>query len=383
MTDRAHALLSASSSPIWIVCTRSPRATEGIADAGSVYAEEGTKAHDVAEQLLNRALGRPFAEIEDADPDMIGYAKLYADFVMGRYDEAKEVTSDAAIFVEQRLDFSHIVPEGFGTGDAVIIADGRMEIIDFKYGAGVPVSARNNSQLMLYALGAYEAHSMLFDIRTVRMTIVQPRAGDGEPKSEEISVEELLAWGEEVAKPAAEKAFRGEGEFVPGEHCRFCKVKATCRARSEEALKLLAYEMKDPALLSNEEIAAILPIVKELKNWAGHVEAYALSEAAKTRGAIPGYKIVEGRSNRKIEQAEQAGKLLMAECGDETLVYKPRELLGISALEKNFSKKKLSTLIGEFITKPPGSPVLVPDHDPRPELGSLEADFKNETFQED
>ncbi|MDO4800410.1 MAG: DUF2800 domain-containing protein, partial [Bacillota bacterium] len=201
--------------------------------------------------------------------------------------------------------------------------------------------------------------------------------------SDEISIEELLAWGENIVKPAAEKAWRGEGEFVPGEHCRFCKARATCRARSEQNLSLLAYEMKDPSLLTNEEIAAILPIANELKNWASHVESYALSEAAKTRGAIPGYKIVEGRSNRKIALPEEAGKLLLAECGDERLVYKPRELLGISKLEKNFSKKKLTALIGGLIAKPPGSPVLVPDTDPRPELGSIEADFKHETFQED
>lgn len=390
--ERAHALLSASKAAQWIACPPSARLQEGIPDQRSEYADEGTLAHELAELKLRRRL-LPCNSTERKNIDaalryiatnnslysaeMENYIQDYVDFVAERFMVAKARSEDAIIMLEEQLDFSEWVPDGYGTGDVVLIADGVMEIIDLKYGKGVPVSAIGNPQIRLYALGAWNAYNFLYDIREVQMTIVQPRLDN--ISTDTMTVDELLEWAENVVKPAAELAYAGKGEHKPGDHCRWCKIKATCRARADENMKALQYEFQDPALLTLDEIGQILHIAQQLAAWAKDVEEYA-HERALAGERVPGWKLVEGRSNRKITD-EEAAKTALAAAGLEQDQYlKPRELYGISELEKRIGKKPLAELLGELIQKPPGKPVLVPETDKRPEINSIENDFAREEF---
>jgi hypothetical protein len=380
--ERAHALLSASKAEQWIHCPPSARLQEHVPDKRSEYADEGTFAHELAERyircILNGNDGADVADIEDfcrnnphfnAETDRA--VIKYVDLVIERYHAAEARSDDAKILLEERLDFSFLVPGGYGTGDAVIIADGVMEIIDLKFGKGVPVSAIGNPQLRLYALGALDGFGWLYDIREVHMTIVQPRLDS--ISTDVMTAEALREWGATVVRPAAELAWKGEGEFKPGDHCRWCKVKATCRARADENMKALAYEFQDPALLSLEEIGNILMIAERLKAWAKDVEEYAYEQALKGE-KIPHHKLVEGRSNRTIIDKDAARSAFEA-AGLDPDKYLKVDLLGISDLEKRIGKKQLQELIGDLIQKPPGKPVLVPETDKRPELNSIEQDF--------
>lgn len=390
--ERAHALLSASQAERWLNCPPSARLQEGIPDRNSEYAEEGTVAHELAEAILKITIIPLDAEILGSidkklrtirqnkyfNAEMESAIENYVSFVCERYNEAVNRSKDAVILLEERLDFSDWVPEGFGTGDVIIIADGMMEIIDLKYGKGVPVSAINNPQMRLYALGAWAAHGWLYDIQEVQMSIVQPRLDS--ISTDKLPIQELLEWGESI-KPIAQLAWEGKGEFKAGDHCRWCKVKATCKARAEENMKALRYEFQDPALLSDEEIGSILFIADQLRSWVKDVEEYAREQALKGE-KIPQWKLVEGKSNRTITDPEALIQRL-TEAGfskEEITETKP---LGISKLEKIVSKKKLQELAGDLIVKPPGKPVLVPETDPRPELNSIEKDFENINFEEE
>lgn len=383
--DRAHALLSASQAERWINCPPSARLTEHIPDRHSEYAEEGTAAHELAElKIRNQILGEigigPLDGFRDSNPhysaEMEEAVQRYVDVVAERYNEALSRSSDAIFLLEERLDFSYLVPEGFGTGDVVIISDGVLEIIDLKYGKGVPVSAEGNPQMRLYALGALDGFGWMYDIREVRMTIVQPRLDS--ISTDVMNIESLREWGESVVRPAAELAWEGKGEFKPGNHCRWCKVKATCRARAEENMKALEYEFQDPALLSLEEIGQILHIAEQLQAWAKDVQEYAQEQAMKGE-KVPGWKLVEGRSIRKITDEITLLELLDREGFPKDSITETK-LLGISKLEKIVGKKQLAEIAGDLIVKPPGKPVLVPETDKRPELNSLESDFENENF---
>ncbi|MFK7695378.1 DUF2800 domain-containing protein [Paenibacillus sp. HJGM_3] len=391
--ERAHSLLGASKASQWINCPPSARLQEGIKDTRSEYADEGTLAHELAENKLRRRLlpcdskerkrlDKQLKEIQAKDgygPEMENAIQGYVEIVEERFMAAKARTPDAVILLEERLDFSEWVPDGFGTGDVVLIADGLMEIIDLKYGKGVPVSAIGNSQMRLYGLGAWAAYSYLYDIREVHMTIVQPRLDS--VSDDAMTVEDLLAWAETVVKPAAALAFAGEGEHKPGDHCRWCKVKATCRARADANMAALAYEFRDPALLSLEEIGAILHVAERLSAWAKDVADYAF-EQAKAGVRIPSWKLVEGRSNRTITDKNEAKLALeLAEIAPEKYL-KPQELLGIGELEKQIGKKELAKLLDGLIVKPSGKPVLVTETDPRPELNGVAADFAGEEFEQ-
>ncbi|WP_438435437.1 DUF2800 domain-containing protein [Gorillibacterium sp. sgz500922] len=390
--ERAHALLGASKASQWINCPPSARLQEGVPDKRSEYADEGTAAHELSELFLRRRLTpcnratRSQLDMAVADfqagnsyygPEMEDSVGYYVEAVEERFMEAKARSSDAVILFEERLDFSEWVPDGYGTGDVVLISDGIMEVIDLKYGKGVPVNAVGNPQLRLYALGAWTGFSFLYDIREVRMTIVQPRLDS--ISTDSMTVEELLAWAEEVVRPAAALADAGEGEFQAGGHCRFCKVKASCRARADANLAALAYEFKDPALLTLEEIGSILIIAEQLQAWAKDVQDFAYDQATSGR-SIPGWKLVEGRSNRAITNTEVAWKVLEENKLEPDKFLKPRELLGIKELEKRIGKKKLAELIGDLIIKPQGKPVLAVETDQRPALNSVENDFANEEF---
>lgn len=391
--ERAHALLGASSASRWINCPPSARLTENIEDKKSTYSDEGESAHEYSELVIRRSvlpcnemerkrLDKALKEHRESNQyygqEMEDAVAWYVDEVYKRFKEAKERSADAVLLLEERLDYSEWVPDGFGTGDVVIISDGVLEIIDLKYGKGVPVSAVGNYQMKLYALGAWTAFDYLYDIKEVIMTIVQPRLDS--VSSDSMSVVDLLGWANETVMPAAALADKGEGEFKAGEHCRWCKVKGSCRARADENMALLAHEFKAPALLSLEEIGPILTVAEHLQKWAKDVQEYAFQQAAKGN-TVPGWKLVEGRSNRAIKDQEAA---MLALAGAEDIgiekYQKPPALLGIGDLEKNVGKKKLGELIGHLIVKPPGKPVLVVETDKREALGSLDGDFGGEEF---
>lgn len=382
-----HAKLSASGSHIWLNCTTSVQMSEGFPDKQTAYTEEGTLAHRLAELEIGKIYKlvsaksykdglKTVKESQYYTEELKSYVKNYVDWVEEIYNGVKEKSADHEILTEQRLDFSTWVPGGFGTGDVVIIADGTLTVIDLKYGKGVPVEARENPQLMLYGLGAYDAFSLSNDIQRIRMIINQPRL---DSISEfEISVEDLLKWGEEVVKPKAAMAIKGEGEAHPGDWCRFCKCKAVCRARAEEALEIAKYEFRDPPLLEDGEISDILGRAARIQSWISDVKEYAQEEAEHGR-QWPGWKLVEGRSNRKYSDPKEVEKRLLAAGFEKVLLFKDPELLGITAMEKVVGgKKKLETLIAGLIVKPPGAPTLVPESDKRPALNTAKEDFKED-----
>ena len=380
-----HARLSASGSHIWLNCTPAVKLSEGIPDKGSIYTAEGTLAHRVAEIELGKIFGviterqardwtKLVAASEFYTPELIEYVQRYVDWVQETYNAIR--SEDKELLTEQRLDFSTWVPQGFGTGDVVIIADGVLTVIDLKYGKGVPVDAFQNPQLMLYGLGAYDSFSLSNDIDTIRMIINQPRLDS--ISENEISVEDLLKWGDEVVKPRAEMAMKGEGEACPGDWCRFCKVKATCRARAEEALEMARYEFEEPKLLDEAEIGDVLSKVDRIASWISDVKEYAQAEALQGR-KWPGWKLVEGRSNRKYSDPKEVEKRLLAAGFEKVLLFKDPELLGITAMEKVVGgKKKLEKLCEGLIVKPPGAPTLVPATDKRPEISPAKSDFDDD-----
>jgi hypothetical protein len=302
------------------------------------------------------------------------YTDTYKTIVLEKFNQARTKTRDAQLLVEVRLDFTKYMPEAFGTADAVIIADGCLEIIDFKYGKGVKVSAYNNPQMKIYALGAYEAFSFEYNITRVRMTIVQPRIDN---LSEfEITADDLQKWAEEELRPKAKEAFSGKGKQMPGAWCQFCKVKARCKALTETALNL-AKEKADPNLLTPEEIANdVLPFIDIVKSWLTGVEEYTL-QAALNGTNYPGYKIVAGRSIRKITDVEAVMQELQSNAFAEESYMKPRELRSITDLEKLVGKKRFAELCGKWIEKPQGKPTLVPESDKRPAYDTTADDFKD------
>lgn len=368
-----HAKLSASGSHIWLNCPPSVKLSEGMPNEATPYTIEGTVAHKLAETWLGRIFKlisgaeftQEFDQIKKSEyycDEMQETITAYVDWVVEEF--ANIQAADKELMTEQRLDFSEWVPDGFGTGDVIIIADGVLTVIDLKYGKGVPVSAEWNPQLMLYGLGAYDSYSLSNDIHTVRMVINQPRL---DSISEfEISVKDLLKWGEEV-KPIARQAMAGKGDQNPGEHCRFCKVKAVCRARAE-ALEEINSGKRDPRLLSDGEMAALLSKLDGVKSYIEDVKSYAQAEALEGH-RWPGWKLVEGKSNRKYADPKKVEEKLLAEGFVKTVLYKDPELLGITAMEKVVGrKKKLETILKDLIIKPAGAPTLVPESDKRPEI---------------
>lgn len=378
-----HAILSASGASRWLACTPSARLEQNYPNSTSDFAREGTLAHELGELTLQKELklistrkyNSEFKKIEVNElftKDMPDYVDIYVDTCMEKVSEAKAKTPDAVISLEQRLNFSRWVPEGFGTGDMVVIADGTIEIIDLKYGKGVPVSAIGNKQMRLYALGAIAEYEFLYDIENVKMTIIQPRLDS--ISTDEIKAEDLLKWAEEELKPKAELAFKGEGEFCAGDHCGFCRAKAVCKARADKNMELTKYEFKESTLLEKEDIADILGRVKEFTKWAKDVQDYALQEAL--NGAeFPGWKVVEGRANRKYTDEDKIGEILIGQGFLESIIY-TKKLAGITEMESALGKKEVVRLLGDYIEKPQGKPVLVIETDKRDVFNAAEADFK-------
>ena len=370
-----HAFLSASASHRCLACPPSAKLCAGINDSDSPYAQQGTDAHALCEYKVEKLLGRntedPTENLTYFDTEMSDSTDEYASYVMEQVEAAKQHCSDPLILIEERLDFSKWVPEGFGTGDCVIIADDVLHIIDFKYGLGVLVEADDNPQMMCYALGALDTYDGIYDIETIRLTIFQPRRDN--VSTYEISKKKLMKWAENVLKPTAELAYNGEGEFHAGDHCQFCKAKATCRKRAEHNLELAQYDFEMPPELDETEVAAILPRIDDLVAWANDIKEYALQQAL-SGIEYSGFKIVEGKSNRKFTD-ENAVAAVVTEAGFDPY---EKKLLGITAMTSLLGKKRFNELLSGMITKPPGKPALVPESDKRPAMNTAQQDFSEE-----
>lgn len=360
-----HAVLSASGSHRWLNCTPSARLELEFENTGSEAAREGTAAHALCEHKLKRALHmRSRRPVSDYDSDeMEECTDAYVDFVMEQYEAAKQVCEDPVILIEQRLDFSCYVPDGFGTGDCLIISDDRLHIIDFKYGMGVLVEAEGNPQMKLYALGALAVYDALYDIREVSMTIFQPRRENVSTWT--IPVEDLKAWAENELKPRAKMAYDGEGEYLPGEWCTFCRAAVRCRARAEEKLKLAQTEFRMPPLLTDAEIEDILAVLPDLTKWANEIAAYALDAALNHGKEWNGFKVVEGRSVRKYRD-EAAVAEAAKEAGYKD-IYR-QSLIPLTEMQRLMGKDRFEEILGGLITKAPGRPTLVPKSDRRPAM---------------
>lgn len=377
-----HAKLSASGSKKWINCPASIAMESKFPDENSEYAQEGTTAHSLGEAKLKLALNyitrvqyHKMISSLDINEDMEEYTDEYRDFVLARYNAVKRQCKDAQIHLEHRLDFSDWVPNSFGTGDAIIVGGGILEIIDLKYGRGVKVSADKNSQLRIYGLGALSEFDYLYDIQKVNLAIFQPRLANVD--IEKLTRDDLIKWGEEL-KTKALLADSGDGDCIAGRHCDegFCKARAVCRAYAEEKNRLAALDFKPPSELDADEIAEVIDQSEHLATWAKLVREYALKQAL-AGVKYPGFKVVEGRSNRKY--AADDGKIagILRDNGyDEDTIY-AKELLGITKMEGLLGKARFNELIGDYVIKPQGKPTLVKAEDKRPEWNSAEEDFKN------
>lgn len=342
-------------------------------EQSSAFAEEGTLAHMIAEVKLNDWINGT-NKVTCGNQEMNDYTNQYRDYVVEIFNVAKAKCNDPQILVEQKLDLAEWTVDGFGTGDCIIIDDDTLHIIDLKYGKGIAVSAEDNAQLRLYALGAVKQFSLLYDFNKVDMHIMQPRIDNTSDVI--MDVDELIKWGAEEVKPKAELAFKGEGEFNPGEHCQWCKAKGTCKARADKINKLKEYGYMDADLLSNVEIAEVLNQVDELVKWAKDVKDYALSTML-AGNKIDGYKVVEGKSNRKITD-ETLLVHKMKEAGVAEALMFERKLATLTALEKLVGKKDFATLSTGCVAKPQGAPTLAPESDKRPEFNSVSNDFAEE-----
>lgn len=406
MPDR-HALLSASSSKQWLNCPPSARLQEQFPNESSVYAAEGTFAHEVCEykvrKYLKERVKRPQSE-EYYTEEIDQITDVYAEFVISIIEEMKRSGCEPLVMVEERVDYTHIAPSGFGTADMLIVGkdengNGVLHIADFKTGQGVFVEADHNSQMMLYALGGLAAYGYIYDIKTVRMSIIQPRLDN--ISTFECTREELENWGESIRKIAI-LAYEGKGEQRAGDWCRFCRAKPVCKACKDEALSLCREEFLDidegafsdesvpsdgiraspaascdnsencengtvpifrqPGLVPLTELAQILPTLNRISSWIESVFAFVSSEAINNGVTIPGYKVVEGRSKRVFTDTKAVVDTAVA--NGYTDLYK-QQLISLTEFEKMMGKKKFKELLGAYVKKPQGKLTLVPEDDPR------------------
>lgn len=368
--DRAHALLSASGAHRWMNCTPSAVLESQFPDTTSEAAKEGTLAHEMAEAKLQHLfntqdyrkakLTRTLNKIKKDElyqPEMDGYTDDYVAYVR---KAAMEFEKTPYIAIEKRLDLTAYIPDGFGTADCVMIGERTLHIIDLKYGKGVPVSAEDNPQLMIYALGALEAYKMLFAIDTVKISIVQPRIDN--TNSSAYSVTLLREWGEDV-KELANIAIKGEGEYTPGDWCRFCRARQQCRARADKNIEL-AFEIdKKPPLITNEEVGEYLRKGEDVAKWLTELQDYALAECLAGRD-VDGYKAVEGRGSRVWTDMDAAFEAITEDGTDEAMLYE-RKPLTLAQVEKLMGKAHFADVAGEYVIKNPGKPTLVPSTDKR------------------
>lgn len=373
-----HAFLSPSGSHRWLNCTPSAMLESEFPGGSSSAAEEGTAAHAFCEHKLKKALRRRSKRpVSDYDCDeMQEYTDSYVDYVLEQLEVAKQICKDPMVLIEQKVDFSEYVPDGYGTADCIIVSDDTMQIIDFKYGLGVLVDAEQNTQLMCYSIGALNLFDSLYDIKQITMHIFQPRRENVQNWT--IPVDELKAWAENELKPKAQMALNGEGEYHPGEWCQFCKAAVRCRARAEEKLRLAQQEFKMPPLLTDSEIEEVLTILPDLTRWADGILAYATDAAVNHGKEWNGFKVVEGRSVRKYKDEE-----LVAQAAKDhgyTDIYR-QSLITMTEMQKLMGKKQFDQILGDLIVKPQGKPTLVPVTDKRPAMNVTNAN--NEFKQED
>ena len=373
-----HAFLSPSGSHRWLNCTPSAMLESEFPGGSSSAAEEGTAAHAFCEHKLKKALRRRSKRpVSDYDSDeMQEYTDSYVDYVLEQLEVAKQTCKDPMVLIEQKVDFSEYVPDGYGTADCIIVSDNTLQIIDFKYGLGVLVDAEQNTQLMCYSIGALNLFDSLYDIKEVTMHIFQPRRENVQNWT--IPVDELKAWAENELKPKAQMALNGEGEYHPGEWCQFCKAAVRCRARAEEKLRLARQEFKMPPLLADSEIEEVLTILPDLTKWADGILAYATDAAVNHGKEWNGFKVVEGRSVRKYKDEE-----LVAQAAKDhgyTDIYR-QSLITMTEMQKLMGKKQFDQILGDLIVKPQGKPNLVPVTDKRPAMNVTNAN--NEFKQED
>ncbi|MBJ6745554.1 DUF2800 domain-containing protein [Streptococcus sp. 121] len=383
MPVETHALLSASSSHRWLHCPMLPRLEAEIPSKNTVYTQEGTCAHELSEiklmyksgKIKKREFNKKLKDFKASaafyDEEMEEMTELYTDIVMEHFNAYEK----ASMELEKRVDFSDWVPNGFGTSDVVILADNTLEIIDLKYGKGVPVSAKLNPQMSLYALGAYAAYDLLYSFDKIKMTIVQPRLDS--VSSVEIFVDELLYWADNYVLPRASQAEIGIGDWDLNEEVlKWSPVAAKLVPWAQKNWEIIdRYDFEEPVYLSDEALKEILDRASEIKKWVESVEAYALKQALDGK-EVPGYKLVEGRSNRVITDKTKAIDILH-DNGFDDEIYKPKELLAMGALEKLIGKSTFAELLAEVIEKPQGKPVLVQESDKRPALNSLEQAIKD------
>ncbi len=400
-TPTGHALLSPSSSHRWLICTPSAMLESSEPSSYSPYAEEGTEAHALAELKLSYMLG----QINDTEyATKFDHFRLNSKFYNYEFndyvnDYCQEVMTivkedykgyEVSVHLEQYVTFEDIVPNGGGTSDVVIVGKNFIHIIDLKFGKGVPVSAIGNTQLRLYALGAIKKYIRECTCTEARMTIIQPRLHD--ISTDFVSINELNDWAINYVKPRAELAIAGKGELVPGDHCKFCKLKGKCKALADRQLAIAQAEFEDavvennmlePANMSPEVMSRILDIAPKFIDWFKDVEAYAMKTAINDGTKIPGYKLVEGRSTRVIASPASVIEKLRTAGFSEEDYLKPTELLGITALEKNIGKKLFNELCDQYIIKPQGKPTLVPESDKRIAIDAKSLDLNGNEFSEE
>jgi hypothetical protein len=384
-SEREHALLSASSANRWLNCTPSAKLEDAEGPrASSVYADEGTLAHELGELYIrhdvlgtvdDQAFSDRFDEIMNNElfsEEMLDVVPIYVDYCTEQLNAAKSIDPQAIMEVEQKLDLTEFVPESFGTADCVVLGGNLIEVIDYKHGKGVPVYAEWNKQLMLYGLGALRKYDVLYDIEEVRVTIVQPRINN--ISTWQISVDELLKWATEVLIPTAKLAFAGEGELKAGDWCKFCAVKNRCRTLYEKNVELAKYDFQEAALLTDEEISDILEKIPALVEWANSIQEYAQDRAVNHGKVWPGFKLVEGASRRKWLDEDAVAEAIFSKIPEasEDQVY-DMKLKTITQIEKIFGKKVVAEQLSDVIVKPQGKPTLVPISDKLPALGTEEA----------
>lgn len=386
--NRDHALLSASGAHRWLNCPPSAKLEAELPDSTSVYAKEGTLAHEICELKLRNYLGlmnkstatrgiNKLKKDEFFSDEMLKHAEGYVNYI------TEKIKSDEAmVLVEEKLDFSKYVPDGFGTGDCIIIQDGTLTIVDFKYGKGVAVFAEKNPQMQLYALGAINMFGFIYDFDKVEMCIYQPRISNISEYTNDVDT--LLKWGTGIVAPTADLAAKGEGDFKAGAHCTFCKLKNKCAELANYCLETVKKEFEDidghldKTLLGPEDIAMIVGRMKIVRSWLNDIESYAIAGLLDGTLKVPGYKLVEGRSNRVITDQDKVIELLTDNGYPEAVIYKPKELISMTKLEALVGKKKFSEIAGDFIDKPKGKPTLAPENDKRPAYTAAD-EFEDES----
>ena len=398
-TPTKHTLLSPSTSHRWLNCTPSAMLESYEPSTYSPYAAEGTEAHALAELKLSFILGKISQDEYDTRFENFRMTSKFYNAEMNEFvnDYVNEVMTiikvdnekiDCKVFLEEYVKFDDIVSNGGGTSDVVIVGDNFIHIIDLKYGKGVPVSAIENPQLRLYALGAVKSHLREVTVTEVRMTIIQPRLRD--ITTDFMSVRALNEWAINFVKPRAQLAIEGQGELCSGEWCKFCKCRAKCKKLADDQLAVAQREFEDIAVENNilepknmtpDMLARILFIAPKFIDWFNEVQKYAMQAAINEDLKIPGYKLVEGRSVRQIFDTESVKEKLKTAGFSEKDYLKPQELLGITALEKNVGKKLFNDLCGQFVVKPVGKPVLVPETDKRVALDVKQLRLTGEEFE--